>query len=291
MFSLMYRLIILLLLSAPVLAKPLILTSNRPLELFIKEIVQGEAEVRSIVPPNISPHLFELKPSDQVAISKADLLIFVDKNLDNWIVLQSLHLKKNLELINLIQNPLHLKTHFELGDGDHEHLHESLDPHIWLGPLSMLSSIPGIVSEICQFSNCDKIKKQAEIFREKLKMKIEYWRSVLAPLRDEFLMTAHPFLNYFARDLGLKLAPPVEFIPGRETPAKQMIELQKLIKSLHIKYIVSEPTFAKKAISVLSEGTKAKILELDPLGANSNIKSYFDFVDENVSMLTKAYQK
>lgn len=67
------------------LAKAKIVTSITPLASIVAMLVKDDADVSSIVTSNICPHHYHLKISDLDKIKKADIVIYIDDQFDNFV--------------------------------------------------------------------------------------------------------------------------------------------------------------------------------------------------------------
>jgi zinc transport system substrate-binding protein len=62
-----------------------IAVSIAPLELIIKEIVEDNFTITTIISPGVSPHTYEPVPSDIKILQNADVIFYVSDDLDGWI--------------------------------------------------------------------------------------------------------------------------------------------------------------------------------------------------------------
>lgn len=92
-------------------------TTLPPLASIANYIGGDKVEVNSIVEPGFSPHTFDLKPSDMVAMNKSDILISTGLDIDNFIV-------KN----NTVKHHIQLKENVTLIEG-HDHSHHDHSSH------------------------------------------------------------------------------------------------------------------------------------------------------------------
>lgn len=67
--------------------KPVVYTSFYPIKDLVKSIAGDTLEVRSFMPENKEPHLWEPTPKDMKKLAKADLLVVNGANLESWLPL------------------------------------------------------------------------------------------------------------------------------------------------------------------------------------------------------------
>ncbi len=62
-----------------------VVTTIKPLNLIVSELVQGAATSDAILPPGASPHDYALRPSDVKKLNDADLVIWVGPQLETFL--------------------------------------------------------------------------------------------------------------------------------------------------------------------------------------------------------------
>ncbi|MDZ4182008.1 MAG: metal ABC transporter substrate-binding protein, partial [Candidatus Cloacimonadaceae bacterium] len=118
--------------------KKLIVVSIHPWELLLKELVGDAIEVRSIIPPDASPHTWSPKPSDLAMLQDADLVISNGLGLEtNLLSAFEAAGDKHFSMVGLVvlkeehsEHEAEAEHHHE-GAEDGYHRHEGRDPHIW----------------------------------------------------------------------------------------------------------------------------------------------------------------
>lgn len=81
-------------------SKPVVYTSFYPITQLTKEIAGDTLEIRSFMPENKEPHLWEPSPRDMRKLLKADLLIVNGANMESWLP-QVREVAPNLKILNL----------------------------------------------------------------------------------------------------------------------------------------------------------------------------------------------
>ena len=96
-----------------------VVTSFSILEDLVRELGGEHVEVVNLVDRNSDAHMYQPKPSDGVAISKADLVVFNGLGFEGW-------------MTRLIQNSGYAKKQLVASAGVDPISHEGeLDPHAW----------------------------------------------------------------------------------------------------------------------------------------------------------------
>lgn len=267
----------------------LMMTSIRPLELVLREIVGPNVSVLSLISPLQSPHTYDPTPKDLMNLEKSTVFFYVSPTLDAWVVRSQLESPKTIETLAWVKN----KVEISHDHHDHGHHHDDFDPHFWMNPLTVNEILGSLVEKLCEVfkDHCDEFKLNSNKFSTKLSQLDQEIAAELKPFKNEALLSAHPFLGYFARQYKLRQLGAVETVPGKTPTAKDIISLTKLVKKEDIKALFSEPQISIRSIEVLAEGTGLKIVQLDPQGADPKIKTYRDLIWWNTQKIKEAFQK
>jgi zinc transport system substrate-binding protein len=164
--------------------------------------------------------------------------------------------------------------HDEEGHDDHEghegHNHGEFDAHIWLDPSNAKEMVHEIAHELGDLDPANKDKYEANAKTTILALD-QLINDVSKDINKEArFVVFHDAYQYFEERFGLRAAGALtlntDVLPG----AKQIDEIQDVIKDKGINCIFSEPQFNPKIISTIAEDTNIKTGVFDPLGANIN---------------------
>ena len=164
--------------------------------------------------------------------------------------------------------------HDEEGHDDHEghegHNHGEFDAHIWLDPSNAKEMVHEIAHELGDLDPANKDKYEANAKTTILALD-QLINDVSKDINKEAkFVVFHDAYQYFEERFGLRAAGALtlntDVLPG----AKQIDEIQDVIKDKGIKCIFSEPQFNPKIISTIAKDTNIKTGVFDPLGANIN---------------------
>ena len=78
-------LVLILLCSMPSWAKPLVVTTIRPLTMLVEAIAGDTVEIRQLLPDSEVPHHYSLRISERALISQADLVLWVGPELESFL--------------------------------------------------------------------------------------------------------------------------------------------------------------------------------------------------------------
>src|SRR6187402_3504462 len=113
-------------------AKPVVLSSLKPLTLIAQEITGTSANVDTLLPATGSHHDYPLKASDYTRLQKADIFLWVGPELESFLQkpVTNLDATKSISVYKLNGMNWPASDHSTAQAG---HDHEK-DPHVWLDP-------------------------------------------------------------------------------------------------------------------------------------------------------------
>jgi zinc transport system substrate-binding protein len=80
-----------------------IITTIKPINALVSAVVGNTGKTISIIPADISPHEFKLKPSDAKILQDGNIIFYVSNHLESSITKFFENLPKNIKIINLIE--------------------------------------------------------------------------------------------------------------------------------------------------------------------------------------------
>ncbi|WP_029521575.1 metal ABC transporter substrate-binding protein [Persephonella sp. IF05-L8] len=264
-----------LLLIAVSYGKPLIVTTIKPVADIISP-VEGE-KVEYLIPPGVSPHVYELRISQLKQAYKADLFVFLGTGEPKLTgLLESIPENKKIRIID-IPNLKLLKEE----DGE-------IHPALWLDPdnakiiaeyiTKKLSEIDPANKEIYQ-QNLQKFLKQVEEVQE-------YGENKFNNLPDKKFISYHYAWPYFTKAFGLEYVAVIEMGHGREPTPQHLLKIIKLIKKYKISAIFAAKQFYNPRYTrLITDQTGVKVVFLDPFGIN---KDYIQMLRFNIDQIYRA---
>ncbi|PKF50504.1 zinc ABC transporter substrate-binding protein ZnuA [Enterovibrio nigricans] len=276
-----------LLLSIPFFAAastPKVVATIKPIGLIAKDIVGGAGSVDVLLPPAGSPHDYALKPSDIKKLHQADLVVWVGPEME--IFLQ--------KLLNDHDNTLQLTAvegmplRYYSGDEEHHdheehnHSHDGIDAHIWLGPEQSKVIAKAISTALSKVSPENAATYEANY--EKFVQQVNGVEKQLAAALDTknapgyFLF--HDAYAYFEQAFGLKPTGHFTVNPDRKPGARTLIEIRSALEEKKAKCVFTEPQFNPAIVESVVKHTHTKTVELDPMAQDINFKTqgYKDFL-------------
>jgi zinc transport system substrate-binding protein len=244
-----------------------VFVSIQPQKYFVQQIGQGLVDVEVMVPAGADPHIYEPKPQQMVALSKARLYFaigmqpfenawlkrIVSSNPDLIVV----HTDRGIQKIPMISGPHKADQH----PGE-------LDPHIWLSPPLVMKQAQTILNALVEIDPASRA-----FYENNYKAFVSKLATLDADLKKFFVgkqgfqfMVLHPAWGYFAHTYGLKQVP-VE-IEGKDPKPAQLKELIEHARQNRIKIIFVQPQFSPRSAKLVAKEIGGEVVFADPLAAN-----------------------
>ena len=268
-----------------VCAKPNIVVSILPEQTFVKKIAKEMADVTVMVQPGSNPHSYEPKPSQMVALSKADIYFSIGVEFEEVWLQRFKTQNKNLRFVDISENVEKIKMaehHHEEHEAEHEehHHHGELDPHTWTSPKNVAVMAQNICNTLCEIdgensanyrANLENFLKEIAATDAKIK---EILKNTGAGTR---FMVFHPSWGYFAKEYGLQeVAIEVE---GKNPKPKEIMMIIDEAKEEHVKLIFAQPEFSDKSAKLIAKEAGVSVFKISPLAA--------DWSDNLIKMATQ----
>jgi zinc transport system substrate-binding protein len=252
-------------------AKVNVVVSIIPQQTFVEKIGGDNVNVTTMVKPGSDPHSYEPKPSQMIAISKADIYFpikiefehaWLDKFKDQNKKMQFVQMTKGVTFIDMPEHGNMEDEH----DEHHHHHHGKNDPHTWVSPANVKIMAKNIYDALVQkdSSNADYYKKNYEKFLSQIDATDTKIKNILSntPKNSKF-MVFHPSWGYFAKEYGLtQIAIEVE---GKEPKPKMLQKIIKKAKQDNIKAIFTQKEFSDKSAKVIASQLNIKVIKETPL--------------------------
>ena len=287
----------LLILTSPIRAELNVVTTIKPLHSLIAKVMQGSGEPLLIIEGTTSPHSFTLKPSHAKLLEEADLIFWVGEGMETFMEKPLMSIVKDAEVISFMEvdgiNKLKFReenifeSHDDHDDHDEEdhdshagHAHGEFDAHIWLDPMNAKEMIHEIAHELSHLdpSNKDKYNKNAESTLLDIDELINNIDQSIN--KDAQFVVFHDAYQYFENRFGITSAGALTLNTDALPGARQILDIQNVIKEKGVKCIFSEPQFNPKIIETIAKDTGIKTGIFDPLGSklDADKNQYFTLI-------------
>ena len=284
----------LLILTSPIRAELNVVTTIKPLHSLISKVMEGLGEPSLIIEGTTSPHSFTLKPSHAKLLEEADLIFWVGEGMETFMEKPLKSIVKDAEVISFMEvnsiNKLKFReenifeSHDDHDEEDHDshadHAHGEFDAHIWLDPMNAKEMIHEIAHELSHLdpSNKDKYNKNAESTLLDIDELINNIDQSIN--KDAQFVVFHDAYQYFENRFGITSAGALTLNTDALPGARQILDIQNVIKEKGVKCIFSEPQFNPKIIETIAKDTGIKTGIFDPLGSklDADKNQYFTLI-------------
>lgn len=267
---------------------------------WVERIGGPHVRIATLIKGLESEHSYSPRPSDVMAVRKAKLLVEVGVGLEIWVsgLVRSAN-NPSLLLVTtgkgiplLPDRPREGAASTEISGHDH---HDSgSNPHVWLDPDNAVTMIRHITDALSQTdpSHAAEFRRNQAVYLQELDRTRSELLDQLRKLPDRRLIVHHPAWPYFAKRFDLEIVGEIQTQPGSEPSARHIQSLVALIRTHHIRVIVSEPQLNQKLPALLARETGARVAILTPLpGALPGTDSYLDMLRYNVLQLLRAFDQ
>ncbi len=277
-------LLLLCLLPVSSLANPIrVATSIPPVAALVRMVGGERVEVQVLMPPGASPHGYEPGPDAVRALSKAEILFVIGRDLDGWA--ENLARGANPKMrIERLSDGLHFEEP-PTGPDDPEG-----DPHVWLDPLkaAMMVRVIGKDLESLRPADADSIAEETQAAVSQISRLDLYCRDSLAPIREVPFAVYHGGLNHLVARYHLTQIAIIEVFPGREPSPKYLKQVVSSIKSTNARVVFAEPQLSAQMAEVVAREAGVPVAEVDAIGGVPGKMTYEELVRSIVGSLLKA---
>ena len=290
-----------------------VITTIQPINSLVSAVIGNTGKSISLIPAEISPHEYKLKPSDAKKLQEGNIIFYVSNHLESSVTKVFENLPKNIKIINLMEeseinhleirdneawerhdhhghddhddHDKHGKKHDDHDDHDkHDKKHDDHDDHeieddvhIWLSPDNAIKIITKVKKELSLYfpENANVYNQNATKFIAKINNLKKELTQELSPIKDKPYVVFHDAYQYFEKTFGLNAVGSVALEGDIASSPKQISFIKDKIVKLKASCVFQEPQFDSKLVKIVVEGTNAQIGTLDPLGVNVSGKEDF----------------
>ena len=274
-----------------------VVTTIKPLHSLISRIMESRGEPQLIIEGTNNPHTFVFKPSHAEMLEEADIVFWIGEDLEAFMEKPLDSLAKNAKKIAFMETESIEKLKFREknifddhddhddhdghedeheGHDDHDdHKHGEFDAHIWLDPENAKEMVKIIRDELIKID--PEGQRQYSVNTAGATLELDNLiNNVEKELsKDISYVVFHDAYQYFETRFGVTSAGALTLNPDVLPGAKQIADIQDLIRDKGIKCIFSEPQYNPKIIETLGNDMNISTGVMDPLGA---------FIEEGPSM-------
>ena len=274
-----------------------VVTTIKPLHSLISRIMESRGEPQLIIEGTNNPHTFVFKPSHAEMLEEADIVFWIGEDLEAFMEKPLDSLAKNAKKIAFMESDSIEKLRFREEnifddhddhdghkDDDHDdhddhdghedeheghddHNHGEFDAHIWLDPENAKEMVKIIRDELIKID--PEGQRQYSVNTAGATLELDNLiNNVEKELsKDISYVVFHDAYQYFETRFDVTSAGALTLNPDVLPGAKQIADIQDLIRDKGIKCIFSEPQYNPKIIETLGNDMNTYTGVMDPLGA------------------------
>jgi zinc transport system substrate-binding protein len=224
-----------------------------------------------MVQPGASPHTYEPKPKQMVALAKTDIYFAIGVPFETtWLAkigatnpkMLVVHTEADIKKIPM-------KAHYHEEPESKQHHSAIKDPHVWLSPPLVMIQARNILQVFLKVDpdHRSMYEKNYNNFIKELEVLDAEIRGVFKGKgKGVEFMVFHPAWGYFAQAYGLKqIAIEIE---GKEPKPAELQYLIQYAKERGIKIIFVQPQFSWQLAQAIAKSIDGQVVFVDPLAAD-----------------------
>lgn len=272
---------------------------------FAKNVGGDRIELTTLVGPDGDAHVYEPKPDDAVAMSKADVVLVNGLHFEGFLsrLVEASATKAAVVELTKGITPLEFKPEYaeeEEGEGhdaaEAGHDHGNIDPHAFQSISNAKIYVANIVDAFCaaDAAGCDIYKANAKTYTDKLTATETMVKDGIASIPPEkrVVITSHDAFGYFEHAYGLTFRAPQGISTESEASAADVAKLVNQIRDDKAAAIFVENITNGRLAEQIASETGLKIggtLFSDALSPpDGPASTYIDMMSHNIATIKGA---
>ncbi|KGK10709.1 zinc ABC transporter substrate-binding protein [Vibrio navarrensis] len=257
-----------------------VLTSIKPIQMIVHELMLDVDKPDVLLASNASPHDYALRPSDMKKIRHADLVIWFGPGLEPFME-KLLESHPQVITIGAIKDiPL---REYQDNHGHEGHNHGSYDPHFWLGVDVVEVAAKAISEKLMELDSAHQ-----EIYQRNLTRFLTQLSSTDVQLKEQLsdvsklgYFVFHDAYGYFESRYQLNNLGHFTVSPERKPGAKTLIQIRNRLAKGDVQCVFAEPQFTPAVVDTVIGNSPVNRGVLDPIGSKYTVEngSYFRFLN------------
>jgi zinc/manganese transport system substrate-binding protein len=262
-----------------------VVTSFSILEDLVNKLSGEHVVVVNLVARNQDAHTYRPKPSDVVAISKADLVVFNGLAFEGWIT-------------RLIENSGYKNKQLIASDGVNAIRNgEEVDPHAWQSFDNIRVYIKNITHTLMTLrpKHTDEFIQRQQQYLNSLNALEKNLLTELAdiPQNKRIVVTSHDAFGYLEREFNIRFLAPLGLSIEVEASAQDVAYVIDQIREQNVKALFVENINSPRLLERIASETNAVIggrLYSDALSdVGGPADTYLNMMQHNISSLISAF--
>ncbi len=264
---------------------PRVVVTLKPIQALAASVMAGVGRPELLVRGTAAPSSFSLRPAEVRLMNTSAIVVFVSESLETFIVRALENLPQDARVVELMAadglkllpqrlglnwveddtpraSPRPLGTDPGAEDID-------TDPHIWLDPDNARAIAAALADEL---SDADPGRAQIyarnlQALGQRLTQLDQEIAKTMSGIKASPFIVLHDSFQYFERRYGLAAAGAVSRRPDVRPSPRRVSQVRARIAETGATCVFGEPQFPQAHAKMVSDGTPAKLGQLDALGA------------------------
>jgi len=261
----------------------------------VRQLVGDDADVISLMGPDIDPHLYRAREHDIHTLASANLIIYSGLHLEGKLA-DVLHSMNRYVPTLCVADQLD-RSRF-IASAEYETLY---DPHIWFD-VSIWIDIVSVIRDALMLhdpQHADAYAARTDAYLKELHALDAYMHKQVSRLspQQRILVTAHDAFHYFGRAYGFQVVALQGISTESEAGIKDVQELVDFIVTHKVRALFVEASIPERNIQAVQQAARARGFEVtigdqlysDALGpVASDADTYIGMVQHNVEAIVSA---
>jgi zinc transport system substrate-binding protein len=219
--------------SAEVTDSPMVVTTFYPLEEAARRVGGDATKVENLTPPGVEPHDLELTSDDLMALTEADVVVYMDSGFQPAVEAAIPDVRGSLVDGLAGQDLLPPPG----GEGE-----LAVDPHIWLDPMRFAAVVRTVAEALSEQDpeQAGTYRSNARRFVDELESLDREFAKGLEDCRTRVIVTNHAAFGYLAHAYGLRQESISGLTPESEPVAERLAELVRMVEENGVTTIFTE---------------------------------------------------
>jgi len=251
-------------------AAPAVVATIAPVHSLVAAVMGDLGQPTLLLSSREPPHAVALRPSQARALARADLIVWVGRDMERWLVKPLETLGNGALSLVEVDGTLLLPTR-QFGQS-HAHggqqVGVGLDPHLWLSPENAKLWTAAIAATLGQLDpqNAAIYDANARQANQDIDLAAREVVALLAGIADRRFVVLHDALQYFERRFGVEAVGSLADISAEHASVARMTNLQSAVADGGVGCALYEPEQGAKSFEGLRADHKIALAMVDPTG-------------------------
>ena len=268
-----------------------------PIYDFANNVGGDKIKVTMLLPPGTDAHHYELRPEDIVKVSKTDIFLFTNFEMEPWSykIINAADKNTNMLAIETGSGAVLMPLNKEEEHDDHA---SGFDPHIWLDMDNAQKMVDNIAAAFIKKDprNSDYYLKNAHDYKLKLTALDQRYRNELSSCKTKTILHAgHWAFAYLAKRYNLKYIAAYNVLADAEPSPQKIVALVRQVKTEKVPFIYYEDMINPRLAHMIAKETGVGLLKLNnghdvSKTGIKNGESFISLMENNLTNLKKGMQ-